>query len=65
VNEELALAVADVVILPTGRLPKTSSGKVQRARTRQLYLEGALQRMAEEKRLDSEARRRGRLEDRS
>ncbi|MCG3172060.1 MAG: 4-hydroxyphenylalkanoate adenylyltransferase [Myxococcota bacterium] len=39
VNEQLQLGVADVVFVEPGALPKTSSGKVQRARTRQQYLD--------------------------
>ncbi|HKR50504.1 MAG TPA: fatty acyl-AMP ligase [Pseudonocardiaceae bacterium] len=50
VNEELALTVDDVLVLPPGMLPKTSSGKVQRAKTRTLFLDGALHRIAQAKR---------------
>jgi acyl-CoA synthetase (AMP-forming)/AMP-acid ligase II len=39
---EHEIFVADLVLIRTGTLPKTTSGKVQRRRTRQLYLEGAL-----------------------
>jgi fatty-acyl-CoA synthase len=39
VNEQLRLVVSDVVIALPGSLPKTSSGKVQRAKTRQQYLD--------------------------
>jgi acyl-CoA synthetase (AMP-forming)/AMP-acid ligase II len=46
VSEELALTVSDVLVLRSGVLPKTSSGKVQRMRTRALYLDGTLQRVA-------------------
>jgi fatty-acyl-CoA synthase len=42
VREALDLEVAQVVLLPPGSLPKTSSGKLQRAHTRELYLRGAL-----------------------
>jgi len=42
VRAELSLSVADVVVLPAEGLPKTSSGKLQRRRTRELYLSGAL-----------------------
>jgi fatty-acyl-CoA synthase len=42
VNEELSLAVADVVLLPAGTLPKTSSGKLQRRKTREQYVDGTL-----------------------
>ncbi|QLL08544.1 fatty acyl-AMP ligase [Mycobacterium vicinigordonae] len=40
------LAVAEVVFLDPGQLPKTSSGKVQRSRTRDLYLRGELRESA-------------------
>lgn len=46
VYENYALPVADVVILPPGALPKTSSGKLQRSRARTLYLDGSLRKMA-------------------
>jgi fatty-acyl-CoA synthase len=46
VTDELSLAVGDIVRLPPGALPKTSSGKVQRSRTRQLYLDGTLRTIA-------------------
>jgi fatty-acyl-CoA synthase len=36
------LAIAEVVLLDSGQLPKTSSGKVQRSSTRDLYLSGDL-----------------------
>lgn len=39
---EAGLAIHDVVLLPKNRLPKTSSGKLQRRRTRELYLNGEL-----------------------
>ena len=42
VQRELSLAVSDVVLLPSGSLPKTSSGKLQRRKTRQQYLLGRL-----------------------
>jgi fatty-acyl-CoA synthase len=41
-NEQLQLTVADVVVCPVGSLPKTSSGKLQRAKTRQQYLDGTV-----------------------
>jgi acyl-CoA synthetase (AMP-forming)/AMP-acid ligase II len=40
--DEFALRVTDVVLLAPFRLPKTTSGKVMRRRTRQLYMDGAL-----------------------
>lgn len=42
VQATLFLPVADVVLLTVGSLPKTTSGKLQRAKTRQQYLEGTL-----------------------
>ena len=39
VRGELFLNVADVVLLAPGALPKTSSGKLQRSKTRQRYLD--------------------------
>jgi fatty-acyl-CoA synthase len=43
---EVGLAPAAVVVLPPGRLPKTTSGKLRRAETRARYLAGALGRNA-------------------
>lgn len=42
VQTQLALRVADIVLMGPGSLPKTTSGKLQRSRTRQQYLEGTL-----------------------
>lgn len=42
VQEGLGLTIDDVVALPSGTLPKTSSGKLQRAKTRTLYEAGEL-----------------------
>ena len=42
ITEQLQLTVTDIRIIRSGTLPKTSSGKVQRQKTRQLYLEGTL-----------------------
>lgn len=42
VQAGLAMTVADIVCLEPGTLPKTSSGKLQRRKTRQQYLAGAL-----------------------
>ncbi|HEY8984575.1 MAG TPA: fatty acyl-AMP ligase [Streptomyces sp.] len=42
VQTELGLPVAEVLLLMPGELPKTSSGKVRRGRTRQRYLDGVL-----------------------
>jgi len=39
-----ALTPHEVVIVPQGTLPRTSSGKPQRRKTRQMYVEGVLQR---------------------
>ncbi len=42
IQEGMGLTLDDVVALPPGALPKTSSGKLQRARTRDLYESGEL-----------------------
>jgi fatty-acyl-CoA synthase len=42
VADQLSLKVADVVVLQAGQLPKTSSGKLQRRKTRDQYLAGNL-----------------------
>jgi hypothetical protein len=42
VQQALGLTVDDVVPLGPGVLPKTSSGKLQRAKARELYESGAL-----------------------
>ena len=42
VQEGMGLTLDDVVALPTGTLPKTSSDKLQRAKTRTLYESGEL-----------------------
>jgi acyl-CoA synthetase (AMP-forming)/AMP-acid ligase II len=42
VQQALGLTVDDVLPLSIGVLPKTSSGKLQRAKTRELYETGAL-----------------------
>ncbi|MCB9506691.1 MAG: fatty acyl-AMP ligase [Myxococcales bacterium] len=41
-SAELGVPVAEVVVLAPGLLPKTSSGKLQRRKARQLYLAGEL-----------------------
>jgi len=42
VNEEFSLSVSDVSLVSPGALPKTSSGKLQRRKTREQYLTGKL-----------------------
>jgi fatty-acyl-CoA synthase len=42
VSEELQLSVADIAVVPPGTLPKTSSGKLQRRKTREQYLNGSI-----------------------
>jgi len=42
VQKELSVSVADIVCLPAGALPKTSSGKLQRRKTRTQYLRGTI-----------------------
>ncbi|WP_031468403.1 AMP-binding protein [Sciscionella sediminilitoris] len=41
VREAIAVRPADVVLLGTGQLPKTTSGKLQRQQCKRSYLEGA------------------------
>jgi fatty-acyl-CoA synthase len=40
--EQMQLTPTEVVVCPMGSLPKTSSGKLQRAKTKQQYLEGTV-----------------------
>jgi fatty-acyl-CoA synthase len=42
VREAVGVPAADVVLVPPGTLPKTSSGKLQRSRCRERYLAGTL-----------------------
>jgi fatty-acyl-CoA synthase len=42
VQRELSLRAEEVIALPPGSLPKTSSGKLQRRKARQQYLSGEL-----------------------
>ncbi len=44
VNQQFALDVHDIAFCPMGALPKTSSGKAQRRKSRALYLSGTLER---------------------
>ena len=44
INAHFALTPHDVLIVPLGTLPRTSSGKPQRRKTRQMYLDGTLDR---------------------
>ncbi len=48
VSEGMGLKVADIVVLPPGGLPKTSSGKLQRRKAAELYAEGTLGRLTAE-----------------
>jgi fatty-acyl-CoA synthase len=49
VARELGVGASDVVIVHPWCLPKTTSGKIQRAQARRLYLDGALLRIASER----------------
>jgi hypothetical protein len=42
VNEEMGLSVHEVALLGPGEMPKTSSGKLQRRKTREQYLNHTL-----------------------
>jgi len=39
-------SASEIVFVPAGRIPRTSSGKVRRKKTRMLYDSGAFQAMA-------------------
>lgn len=45
IGRTLALPLADVAFVRRGQIPKTTSGKVQRAELRKRYLEGRLERL--------------------
>lgn len=42
IQREMSLSIAEVVCVGKGALPKTSSGKLQRRKTRQLYVTGQI-----------------------
>jgi len=44
VGRELGLTLADVVLVRRGKIPKTTSGKVQRRQLRKLYVDGQIER---------------------
>ena len=44
INEQLQLIASEVVLAPPGSLPKTPSGKIQRLKARQQYVDGSLRR---------------------
>jgi fatty-acyl-CoA synthase len=44
VSEQFGLAVYEVLVAPLASLPRTSSGKPQRRRTRQMFIDGTLPR---------------------
>jgi acyl-CoA synthetase (AMP-forming)/AMP-acid ligase II len=43
VRDEVGVVVSAVTCVPRGSIPKTSSGKLRRAETRQRWLDGTLQ----------------------
>ena len=45
IGRAMSLPVADVAMVPRGRIPRTTSGKVRRGRLRQDYVEGKLKRV--------------------
>ena len=45
IGRNMGLPVADLVFVRRGRIPRTTSGKMQRGEVRQRYLEGTLERM--------------------
>ena len=46
IGREMLLPLADVVFVRRGKIPKTTSGKVQRRQLRERYLAGELERLA-------------------
>lgn len=55
VSAALQLSLADVLLLPTGSIPKTSSGKLQRGLVKEAYLRGDLSAFAPPGRLSTGA----------
>jgi acyl transferase domain-containing protein/acyl-CoA synthetase (AMP-forming)/AMP-acid ligase II/acyl carrier protein len=51
------VVVDHVVLIASGGLPRTTSGKIQRRRCRQLYLEGSLRTLGESRRADADEAR--------
>ncbi len=45
VGREIGLPVADVALVRRGKIPKTTSGKLQRRELRRLYLDGRIERL--------------------
>ncbi len=45
IGRTLGLPLADLVFVRRGRIPRTSSGKMQRRQLRQLYIDGSLERV--------------------
>ena len=45
ISQALSLPIADLVFVRRGKIPKTTSGKVQRRQLKQHYLEGQLERL--------------------
>ena len=45
IGRELGLTLADILFVKRGQIPKTTSGKVQRAELRRRYLDGELERL--------------------
>jgi acyl-coenzyme A synthetase/AMP-(fatty) acid ligase len=45
IGRTLGLPLADLVFVRRGQIPKTTSGKIQRAELRRRYLEGKLERV--------------------
>ncbi|HJL18532.1 MAG TPA: fatty acyl-AMP ligase [Sandaracinaceae bacterium LLY-WYZ-13_1] len=56
IARETGLTVDEVVMVDAGTIPKTSSGKLQRRKARQLYEEDALKKREDESKLQTAAR---------
>ncbi len=54
IGREVGLTLHDVALVRRGRIPKTSSGKVQRGELRDRYLDGRLERLDEARPSDAE-----------
>jgi fatty-acyl-CoA synthase len=59
INESFSLNVHDVVIIPQGTIPRTSSGKPQRRKTKALYLDGTLTRARSVQEADAQGTKPG------
>jgi len=45
IGRGMSLPIADLVFVRRGRIPRTSSGKIQRGKIKRQYLEGEVERL--------------------